>query len=185
MSEGDIATESHLMIRTAARVLAELLGGGRPDEHCGNARKFAKNPLGWSCRLHSPLSRRLECEATQSVHITPGSTKRNASGNPLVGERRFGRVGRDVRKGGRWQAWQEPLDASLQKISDVYVSQYDDQHQHNDRMPQLRSALRTDRPLSNAISPAISHFRNGCPPAHGTEVTYVAPATATQSPPRA
>ena len=29
-------------------------------------------------------------------------------------------------EGGRWQAWEGPLEKSLQRISDVYVTHYDD-----------------------------------------------------------
>ena len=29
-------------------------------------------------------------------------------------------------EGGRWEAWDGPLEKSIQKISDVYITQYDD-----------------------------------------------------------
>ena len=29
-------------------------------------------------------------------------------------------------KGGRWEAWNEPIDESMQRIADLYVTHYDD-----------------------------------------------------------
>jgi len=72
------------------------------------------NAVDWNVRQHNPSASRQEVQNETLAVI------RSLVSEGLVV------LGAMSGEGGRWQAWQEPLDASLQKISDVYVSQYDD-----------------------------------------------------------
>ncbi|ORA19549.1 hypothetical protein BST12_17150 [Mycobacterium angelicum] len=107
-SDGTV-TEAIDQMNPAARenVRKELLLDGLVDY-------IDLNAVDWNVRQHNPSASRQEVQ-NESLAVI-----RSLLSEGLVV------LGAMSGEGGRWRAWQEPLDASLQKISDVYVSRYDD-----------------------------------------------------------